>query len=109
MAFAKMSVVAFIRLLNPHQDKSLRIIETVAISVWALFSLFAISFQCDLPRSWIFTTESCANGALLYVVVSTNLLTDLYLAVIFTPVAAALEMSSPKRVEVMAYFGCRIL
>lgn len=80
-----------------------------AIGIWAIFSIFALAFQCPRP-AWIYAPGRCAgSGTLWYPVIILNILTDLGLAFLFAPVLAKLQMRLGQRLTVIALFAVRVV
>lgn len=80
------------------------------IAIWALFSFFAIAFQCGVPRPWEFTNAKCtADGKLYYVIAIGNILTDATLATYFIPVIWKLQMNRSLRFLVSSLFAVRLM
>lgn len=109
MAWAKMSVVLLLkRLASPQHIRYYGLFGMT--TVWAVFSLFALAFHCQLPEPWIFIPSRCfSRGRLLYPVIALNILTDGVLAIFILPVIWKLNMIKVARITVMALFASRIM
>ena len=80
-----------------------------SFAAWAVFSLFALAFQCPLPRPWVFQPAQCpSHGNLLYPIIAINALTDVILALWIIPIVWKLRMARRDRVLVAILFGLRI-
>lgn len=108
--FAKFSVVLMIeRIVSEHATKRSAFILKMCIGLWAIFSFFAIAFQCGVPQPWEFTNAKCAaEGKLLYVIAAGNIITDGTLACYFIPVIWKLQMSHSLRLLVSSLFAVRL-
>ena len=60
-------------------------------------------------KPWLYTAEQCHDGALVYIVIALNMLSDLYLAIFFIPTVWSLQMDRSARATVTGFFGSRIL
>ncbi|KEF61098.1 uncharacterized protein A1O9_02663 [Exophiala aquamarina CBS 119918] len=108
---AKFSVILMIeRIVSKHATKRSGLILKICIGIWAIFSFFAIAFQCGVPRPWEFINAKCtAEGRLLYVIAAGNILTDGTLACYFIPVIWKLQMSRSLRFMVSSLFAVRLV
>ena len=109
MACAKTSTVLFSHGIVPHESRRYYAMLSI-IGTWVLFSILAVSFQCQLPRPWVFVPSKCStHGDLQYPIIIGNLLTDALLAIWILPTIWKLLMDLGKRVIVMVLFGARLM
>jgi len=108
---AKFSVVLMIeRIVAEHATKRSGLVLKICIGIWAVFSFFAIAFQCGVPRPWEFVNPKCAaEGKLLYVIAAGNIITDGTLACYFIPIIWKLQMSQSLRLLVSSLFAVRLV
>ena len=111
MACAKVSVVQLIMRLSQRRSKihtACRIMNG-AITLWTLFSIFSLAFQCEMPKPWVYAPQRCVgSGAVWYPIVLINLLTDAVLSFLFAPVLWKLIMSREQRLTIASLFAIRI-
>ncbi|KAJ9658833.1 hypothetical protein H2201_007614 [Coniosporium apollinis] len=108
-AFAKHSMLLLIERLDSTTFtlRNCRIIHVLCLA-WALFSLFAVAFQCGLPNPWVFDSVRCvAGGSLYYVIIVFNVITDAFIASFFLPVLWKLQMDRATRLTVTSIFAAR--
>lgn len=111
MAFAKASITLLIVAIKPNPTvlKGCRAL-LVVIAVWAIISIFALAFQCDLPRPWDSTPGRCINQhALLIWINIVNIITDIATIVLSFFLMRNVQVSQAKRLTVVALFACRIM
>ena len=131
LCFAKLSVVAFMIELTPIlMFRRTSYFLGILIIAWTVCSIFAASFQCNLPRTWDFIHNSCFNRvrpifsqafserlvliALLQLyfwnsVASMNIITDAGLVFIITSIACYMQTSWSRKLTIIGVFGTRIL
>ena len=103
--------VAFALLLDrvAPMDRWAKVITLSAVA-WAVFSLFALAFQCPLPHPWVFEPAKCpTHGKLLYAIVSLNALTDVALSLWIVPIAWHLRIDRAGRGLVIILFGLKTM
>jgi hypothetical protein len=109
MACAKLSAACLFNRVVPQSPRPPRIMF-LAIGAWAVFSLFAIAFQCQLPTPWIFIPSQCrTHGYLQYPIIIFNIITDLFLAIWILPIVWSLNMTLQKRMTISVLFGFRVI
>ena len=109
MACAKTSAVLLSDGIVPQEPRRYYTMLSI-IGTWALFSVLAVSFQCQLPHPWVFVPSKCStHGDLQYPIIIGNLLTDALLAIWILPTIWKLLMSLAKRLIVMVLFGARLM
>ena len=110
-ALAKLSAVSLIQRLNATSaSKKTYPVVYVSIIGWLLFSIFALAFQCGVSQPWYYTPTKCAGeGALLYPVLVLNIVTDLAISFVFTPVLWGLRISTKSRVRIASLFAIRLM
>lgn len=111
MAFAKVSVIWFIMAITPQRSIHLACYGVAAVVTgWALASVFAIAFQCELPSPWMVEEEKCINTVALDLFIGiVNIITDLALIVIPAIMMGGVQTNISKKWQVMILFGCRVL
>lgn len=114
MALAKFSVLHLQRrLCGSHSTdryiKVMLIILNGSIAIWAIFSVFALAFQCGTARPYHYQPEQCAHGAVWYPVTVLNAVTDAALAFSFSPVIVKLAARTQMKAKVMGLLGSRVL
>jgi hypothetical protein len=84
VAFAKASITLLTVAIKPPMiilQECYALLAVVAL--WALSGIFALAFQCDLPRPWDFSTGRCINQYALQIVIGIfNILTDIAVVVL---------------------------
>ncbi|OCL02500.1 hypothetical protein AOQ84DRAFT_422669 [Glonium stellatum] len=109
MACAKTCAVLLSDGIAPQDRRQFYAMLSI-MGIWALFSILAVSFQCQLPYPWVFVPSKCStHGNLQYPVIIGNLLTDALLAVWILPTIWKLRMDLGRRVVVMILFGARVI
>lgn len=109
MTAAKISVVLLSDRIAPQKSRPFYIMIAV-VGVWAVFSIFAVSFQCGLSNSWRYIPSECSSGAnVIYPIIIGNILTDILVTVWILPTLWKLLMEVTKRAKVVALFGCRLM
>lgn len=110
MTFSKASIALLIRRLSVYHSSFLRSSMPIAgVGIWAIFSLFASIFQCNLPNPWFSAPESCpARKGLWSAILVWNMVTDAVLAVYIVPGVSRLNMPKPVRLTVVGLFASRL-
>jgi hypothetical protein len=111
MTFSKASVALLLRRLSVYHSSYFHSsIPIVGVGIWAVFSLFALIFQCDLPDPWRVTSPQChARVGLISAVVISNVVTDFILAVYIIPGVWKLSMKQNVRLTVVSLFATRLV
>lgn len=107
MVFAKLSSALLIERVVP-QTRRAKIILFGMITIFAIFSIFALSFQCGIPE-WTAHSLQCRNGGLAIAVVGLNMTTDLFLAFWMVPVLWKLSLDKEKSFAAATLFGVRAM
>ena len=109
-AFAKASVVFFVMKITPQREIHLACYTLLAIiSAWGLGFIFALAFQCELPRPWI-VDSTCVDRRKLFLALGIlNILTDLALVIVPIMMLWRVQSKAAKKWQVMALFASRIL
>ncbi|OCL10711.1 hypothetical protein AOQ84DRAFT_438161 [Glonium stellatum] len=109
--FSKASVVALFKRLLPPQTNQLYFHALIClIATWALFSFFALAFECKLPEPWRFVPSNCpTKGKLYYPILVLNIFIDAVLAFYIFPNVWKLTMERKDRLTVLGLFGSRII
>jgi hypothetical protein len=107
MALAKLSSALLIERVasQPREAKSILFGMTAA---WAIFSTFAMSFQCGPPQ-WTIHSLQCGNRELLLSVIALNMLTDLVLALWIVPTLWHISLDKEKSWSAGLLFGARAM
>jgi hypothetical protein len=127
MAFAKLSLASLIQSLLAEKYNLLVGWSLLAIIVgWAISSIFALSFQCSMPRPWDFT-GNCIDQvsedpplnsihligswklALHNAIASVNVVTDASLILFPCVSFFNIQVSNTRRYGIMALFATRIM
>ncbi|KAJ9654265.1 hypothetical protein H2198_006665 [Neophaeococcomyces mojaviensis] len=110
-ALAKSSVVVLIhRLSASHTTQRIHKVAHGVILAWLIFSIFALSFQCNLPQSWLYDPSRCAGqGAMWYPVLILNILTDAAISFMFAPTVWILHISKWQKFRIASLFAFRLL
>jgi hypothetical protein len=106
---AKASFIAFTHAINPHRQRTRRHTILSITTIWLVYSLFAIAFQCGLPDPWDYSGTRCHHGGLEYAIIGLDMLNDLYLAIFMIPTLWVLQTTLGKKLALAAFFGSRIL
>ncbi|OJJ04897.1 hypothetical protein ASPVEDRAFT_86275 [Aspergillus versicolor CBS 583.65] len=110
LSLSKLSTILLVWKLTPNN--SLRRTCTITagvILVWTVFSIFAIAFQCQMPKSWLYTPGRCAGeGALFYPIGVLNILTELILVGLPFAMMRSVQMALNKRVKILGSFSTRL-
>lgn len=79
------------------------------VGLWFVFSILALSLQCDSPR-WEYRPSRCAGeGALWYPVIILNIITDIMVSFLFAPTVMKLQMNLHQKLTVSGLFGFRLM
>lgn len=109
MSFAKISLLfLFYRIVNERRRSF--IVTGIAVAVWIIFALFAVSFKCGLPDPWDTSADRCpTRGRIEFPIIALNMFTDVLLSFGMLPSIHRLRMPKILRVKVMILFGARIM
>lgn len=109
MASAKMSVLVLSDRVAPRKERFYNGMRAL-ILFWTTFSIFAIAFQCGLPKPWVYDPDDCpTKGYVYYPIIILNIVTDGILATWILPTLWNLLMDTGKRMTVMLLFGSRLV
>ena len=98
------------RIADGLSTKKLSLILKLVIGIWTVFSIFAIAFQCGVPRPWEFTHDRCAaHGKLYYIIIAGDIATDAVLAGYIIPTVLELQMSRYLKIGVSSLFMTRLV
>lgn len=62
LSFSKMSTILLVWKLTPSNSLRRSCIITAGIVVgWAIFAVFGIAFQCEMPDPWLYSPKRCAG------------------------------------------------
>jgi hypothetical protein len=112
MTFSKLSVALLLKRLSIYDTILLHTsIPLAGISLWAIFSLFATLFQCNVPNPWQLSPPSrCqAREGLLSAIIILNIVTDAILSVYAVPGIWRLNMAKNVRLTVLTLFTSRLI
>ncbi|KAB8225808.1 hypothetical protein BDV33DRAFT_198218 [Aspergillus novoparasiticus] len=107
---AKVSTSNLIRSIDPTQSiqRYCRITETI-IGGWTILAVLGYAFQCQTPR-WQYLPSHClGEGAILYPIMTINMLVDIALVVLPTIMLWNVQMPLPRRLKIISTFASRIL
>jgi hypothetical protein len=110
MTSAKFSVAFLYRRLEIYPNVIANRILFLFIIIWTIFSFFALTFQCHLPKPWLLTVSNCPNrSALTIAIASLNCLSDAILVLypFFGIIKLKLPMTS--KITVLCLFSIRLL
>jgi hypothetical protein len=79
------------------------------LAAWTLSSMFALAFQCHLPRSWDYGNNTCVDRFALNVgIYSFNILGDVLIVIVPFAMMQKVQVSSSRRFVVNALFSSRL-
>ncbi|OCK81438.1 hypothetical protein K432DRAFT_434145 [Lepidopterella palustris CBS 459.81] len=109
--FAKLSIIAFIVAITPHQTHRKMAFWLVAvICLWMVSSILGFAFQCELPETWKFENRQCVNRKAFYTFVEVfNILIDNALALFPSAIIYGLQLQLKPKVITISFFMSRIL
>jgi hypothetical protein len=107
MAIAKLSSALLIERVVPQTRKAKATLFGMT-AAWAVYSTFAMSFQCGLPQ-WTVHSLQCENGGLFLSVMVLNILTDLILASWIIPTLWKSSLDKEKSLAAALLFGTRAM
>lgn len=84
-------------------------ITMVVIGLWAVASMVALAFQCDLPHPWKFTGHCIDRAALYQGIGIFNILTDISLVVLPCTLLRTVQLSKWKRSRMMGLLATRLV
>lgn len=80
------------------------------ITIFMLFGIFAIAFQCGIPSPWELTAPQCTSGlGISIAVAAANFITDLILVIYPFYGIVQLTMTPSLKMTVLALFSSRLL
>jgi hypothetical protein len=111
LAFAKASVTLLIAVINLQRNVSLACYVLLGVvALWAVTGIFALAFQCDLPRPWDSDPGRCINQqALLVFIGIMNILTDVAIILLSFFLMRNVQVSTFKLWQVVGLFATRIM
>ena len=108
MTFSKTAIALLSDRVAPRLPWT-KISTLISIITWAIFSFFALAFQCPFPQPWVFQPDQCpTHGRLLYPIIVFNILSDVFLALWIVPTVWKLRMAWNDRLLVIFLFGLRL-
>ncbi|CAG5154086.1 uncharacterized protein ALTATR162_LOCUS3458 [Alternaria atra] len=107
MALAKLSSALLIDRVVPQTRRAKTILFGM-IAIYAIFSPFAISFQCGIAQ-WTTYSLRCNHGGLAIAVIVCNITTDLFLVFWMVPVLWKLSLNKEKSLATATLFGVRAI
>lgn len=110
MFFSKLSILMLYERISQDQHPlGIKIFKGI-IALWTIFSIFAQSFNCGVPRPWVTDPATCSTkGRLNYPIIILNAVSDGAMAVWLVYVVRELGQRMKNRVLVAALFSARIL
>ncbi|KAI0505244.1 hypothetical protein F5B22DRAFT_628334 [Xylaria bambusicola] len=110
LAAVKGSVLMALYAITPRSEHRTVIATTGALVVtWLFASSFALGFQCPWPQRWNIQNTMCSNIHLTRtVIVSFNIITDVFLIAIPSLIVIPTKMSWDHRVTILLGFWSRI-
>ncbi|EMC93958.1 hypothetical protein BAUCODRAFT_216315 [Baudoinia panamericana UAMH 10762] len=111
LGLAKASVLLLIwRLAVIRSQRVTVMVLSSLVALWMVASIFTVSFQCNLPQPWGYTTGKCVNLFAFWTTIGVfDILTDLALIALPTRVIWDLRMPWQKKSLVACAFSFRIL
>ena len=111
LAFAKASITFLLIAITPQRNVLLACYVLLGVvALWAVTSIFATAFQCDLPRPWDSDPGRCINQqALLVFIGIINIVTDVAVIPISFFLTRNIQVSPFKRWQVIGLFTIRIM
>ncbi|KAJ8067126.1 hypothetical protein OCU04_004501 [Sclerotinia nivalis] len=108
--FAKMSIVMFIDDFTPiTAERMATKILGLVISLWAVSSIFAVAFQCRLPRVWDSIYGDCFDQTAFWNYNAiVNIVTDASLVSLITFIALHIRTTWSRKLTLICIFGSRI-
>jgi hypothetical protein len=107
MALAKLSSALLIERIFP-QSRRAKVALFGSIALFAIFSTFAVAFQCGIPQ-WTMHALQCGNGGLSIAATAINIVTDLLLASWIVPTFWEMSLNKEKSIAVAMLFGVRAM
>jgi len=107
MALAKLSSALLIERIFP-QSRRAKVALFGSIALFAIFSTFAVAFQCGIPR-WTMHALQCGNGGLSTAATAINIATDLLVAFWVVPTFWKMSLDKEKSIAVAMLFGVRAM
>ncbi|KAJ5780642.1 hypothetical protein N7457_005802, partial [Penicillium paradoxum] len=108
---SKAAVVLLVLSLKPFKKTTLACKLILGlIGTWMLATLFALGFQCDLPRPWYSQPERCLNQEALYITFwGLHMLLDVIIIGLPVTLLHQVQIMKWKRHQISALFGMRVL
>ena len=106
----KLTLIAMLRLITPSGRHHLwfKILGSFIIG-WTVSAIFALAFQCQLPRPWVtFGTACIGRGALLYFNGIINIMTDAVIMIWPAMIMWRVKIGVKQRMVIMGLFCSRI-
>jgi hypothetical protein len=107
MAFAKLSSALLIERVFPQSLRA-KMVLFGSIAIFAIFSTFAVAFQCGIPQ-WTMHALQCGKGRLSVAATVTNIATDLLLAFWMVPAFWEMSLDKEKSIAAATLFGVRAM
>ncbi|KAF2428691.1 hypothetical protein EJ08DRAFT_735634 [Tothia fuscella] len=111
MTFSKASVAFLLKRLTIYHTSFFHTSLTfLGVGIWAIFSLFASTLQCNLPNPWYAKPELChAREGLWSTIIVLNFLSDFILSIYIIPGVWRLTMAVSIRSTIIVLFSLRLL
>jgi hypothetical protein len=82
----------------------------LVIALWTTSGIFALAFQCELPKPWISAPGRCIDQQAMYIALDTiNIITDVALVVLPIFMIWSVQTSLKTKLQVVGLFGVRIM
>ncbi|KAI9667815.1 MAG: hypothetical protein M1821_000634 [Bathelium mastoideum] len=110
LGFAKLSVLALIRLLTPNRrDQWIMIALEIFIAIWAVTALFTNAFICHVPHAWDYMERKCINRLAFWNYFEiANIITNSGLVVLPLLIVSKVQTSLRRKAKAMSAFSFRL-
>ncbi|PWY86753.1 hypothetical protein BO70DRAFT_288405 [Aspergillus heteromorphus CBS 117.55] len=109
LSLSKISTALLVWKLTPHHG--IRRACTITISLtaaWAVFALFGVAFQCEIPEPWIYSPSRCTGqGAILYPIIVTHILIEILIIAIPFFMLHEVQLKWTAKVKILCSFSAR--
>ena len=111
LCFAKLSIAVIARSLKPLALNNQLCLGVGALTIlWAIVSLSVAAFQCHVPETWNFLSNSCINRTSFWAFVNIfSILLDMPLIVVPISVVYDLQTKLNHKMLIIGVFSSRLL
>ncbi|OGM45085.1 integral membrane protein [Aspergillus bombycis] len=110
LSLTKISSSNLILSISPTQSIEIYCrITQMAIAGWTVLAIFGSAFQCQTPRWQYYPSRCLGEGAIMYPIMTINMLVDLVLVALPTAMLWNVQMPLARRVKLIAAFASRII